>query len=147
MTRSIHIEFQTPQRERLRGRDTFRIVATVVSAEEMPREIFGHQRSLVDPYNGKFADEFAFICSAWDLSIYPANEPLATQVPAFFRKRVIDVLVPSVTLAEEFIATVQSQVATLVTTMNQLDQLATTQSFWYPAPPEEPSSESSEESL
>jgi hypothetical protein len=57
------------------------------------------------------------------LTIYPANEPEATQFPQFFRKDAIDLLVGTQELADETWQTIQREVNELVRAMNKLDVL------------------------
>lgn len=139
MSRAVRLDITTPNKILFKGRDTFRVVITVAEAIDMPKEIFGFQRTLIDPYTGREADEFQFVCSAYDLSAYPANVPNPAQIPAYFRKSQIDVLVPGLIIAERFIDAVKEQVCTLRVQMDTLDRLGTPVSIWCgpePATPE-----------
>jgi hypothetical protein len=140
MTYRIKLTASTPSIVKFKGRDTFRVQIVASDAEDMPNEIFGHQRTLVDPDTNTYQDEFCFVCSPYDLSIYPANEPDPEQFPQFFRKATIDILVPGVEIAQEVIEEVQEQVCHLITLLNKLDELEAATPVWCPSPPEASSS-------
>lgn len=140
MTYRIKLTPYTPSIVKLDGRDTFRVRIVASDGEGMPNEIFGHQRTLVNPDTLEYQDEFVFVCSAYDLSIYPAEEPSESQSPAFFRKDTIDILVPGVEMAAEVIAEVQAQVCHLVVLLEKLDELEALPPVWCPSPPDSSSS-------
>lgn len=129
MNRFVELRRLEPERTRVRGRDGFRLRVDVVEAIGMPREIFGHQRVLIDPVQGKVIDEFLFVCSPYDLEIYPANAPLITQFPAFFRKSFLDIVLPSLDLSEETWILLRSDVCGLVEGLNRLDRLRIVEEF------------------
>ena len=81
----------------------FRLRIVASDAVDMPAAIFLHQKTLVDPYQsgGTVQDEFVCICSPFDLTIYPENEPATGQFPAFFRKSVVDIILPSMDTAAD----------------------------------------------
>jgi hypothetical protein len=133
-TRYIDVTFSTPEPAMFQGRGVFRVVVQVVRAEQMPLEIFGFQQTLLDAYTQTTFDEFAFVCSAYDLSFYPANAPNPTQSPAFFRKSGFDILLPGVAAATDFITEVRNQIEELVDTLNLLDTLTQETSLEYPGP-------------
>ena len=141
-TYRIKLTPSAPTPIKFEGRNVFRIQIVASDAENMPNEIFGHQQTLVDPDTLEKQDEFCFICSPFDLSTYPANEPAPTQTPAFFRKDTIDILLPGVEIADEVIAEVNDQVAHLLVTLEKLDVLNEGAATWHPSAPVE-SSESS----
>jgi len=103
--------------------DAFRLRITAVDNVLMPKHIFAHQRRLVDPYDGTTGDEFCFITSPFDATIYPASEPDVQQFPQFFRKDVVDILLPSSEAADEAWSAIHSQVCNLVAAYNRLDAL------------------------
>lgn len=123
MQYAITLTFQTPEPVTFRGREVFRLVCTASGGTNMPNEIFGHQKALVDPTTGLQQDEFSFICSPYELSIFPANEPSVSQSPAFFRKAEIDILLPTVTMYTDTKAEITSQVDRLLTLLEALDTL------------------------
>lgn len=140
--RFIHLARSVPARHMVNGRESFRMVIAAKYGDEIPNEIFLHQRSLVDPLNqAEYTDEFCAVCSAFDLSVYPANNPSPTQSPAFFRKAYVDVYLPSESVAMDFWNTVYGEVQVLVNSLNKLDQMKTDLLVWVPYPP--PHSESS----
>jgi hypothetical protein len=120
---SIDLSFQSPEPIAFQGREVFRLVCLASNAVNMPTEIFGHQKTLVDPATGAQQDEFSFICSPYELSIYPAGEPNPTQSPAYFRKAEIDILLPTVRMFEDTKAEINSQVQRLLTLLSSLDNL------------------------
>lgn len=139
-TYRIKLTTSTPEVTKFKGRDTFRVIVVASDAEEMPNEIFVHQRTLVDPYTNDTQDEFCFIASPYDLSIYPANEPSPTQSPAYFRKDTIDILVPGILIAEEVIAAVEEQVCHLITVLTKLCETTERDPVWCPSAPDDESS-------
>ena len=103
--------------------DVFRLRITAVDEMLMPRHIFAHQRTLVDPFGGTATDEFCFITSPFDATIYPIDNPDLNQFPQFFRKDVVDFLVPSTEIAEDCWTAIHTQVCNLVDSYNRLDTL------------------------
>ena len=140
---NIKLTPSTPDIMRFKGRDTFRLVVVASDAVNMPNEIFGHQRKLVDPDTNELQDEFCFVCSPYDLSAYPANAPDPLQSPQFYRLDTLDILLPSVTTYDEVWTSIQNQVAVLISTMKSLDRLNVNTPVWIP---EEPASSSSSSS-
>jgi hypothetical protein len=138
MTRRIKLTIATPEPDIFNGYEVFRVRIEASGGEDMPNEIFGHQRTLVDPQTGLEQDEFCFVTSAFDLSTYPAHQPQTGQSPAYFRKSLIDVLMPNLLVANNFIAGVQAEVARLIYIMDHLDLLAVETELWIPSPPEGP---------
>lgn len=135
MARRIKLTFAEPSRATLTGRDVFRLQVTASNAEEMPNEIFLHQRTVYDYSTDNTCDEFVCIASAFDLSIYPANAPDEEQTPQFFRKSTVDILLPSVTVVDSVADEIRAQVSTLVDVLNTLDVISEEQVFWYPSAP------------
>lgn len=140
MTYRIKLTVSTPDIVLFKGRDTFRVHVVASDAEDMPNEVFGHQRTLVDPDTNTYQDEFCFVCSAYDLSTYPANTPDSDQFPQFFRKDTVDILVPGIEIAQATIESIQEQVCHLIVLMNKLDDLDTVVETWCPSAPEDSSS-------
>jgi len=131
-TYRIKLTPSSPEIVKFKGRDTFRLQVVASDGENLPNEIFGHQRTLIDANTSTTADEFCFICSPYDLSIYPANAPAAEQSPAFFRKDTIDILLPGVEKYEEVWGSIQTQVCALITLLESLDDLNTGTAVWCP---------------
>jgi len=124
---SITLTFQTPEPVAFEGREVFRLVCTASNGVNVPNEVFGHEKTLVDPVTGMQQDEFSFICSPYELSIFPANEPDPTQSPQFFRKASLDILLPSVQIFADTKDAIESQVSRLLDLLNLLDELQNTQ--------------------
>jgi len=123
----------TPSVVEFRGKDTFRVKIVASNATDMPVEIFGHQRTPIDPATSTYQDEFVFVCTAYDLSTYPANTPSSSQDPPFFRKDTMDILVPNVVTGNSVIAEVKAQVHTLIADLVKLDALNLATVEWVPS--------------
>lgn len=123
MAYSITLTPYTPEIIKFKGVDSFRVRIVATAATDMPKEVFGHQKTLVDPLTNTSTDEFCFVCSPYDLSAYPANTPDDEQSPQYFRKDTVDILVPGVEMAQEVINQVLEQVQHLVTLLKKLDEL------------------------
>jgi hypothetical protein len=106
----------------------------------MPTAIFGFQQTLVDPVTGQQQDEFSFVCSPYELSIFPANAPNPTQSPAYFRKSEIDILLPTVAMFETTKEEITSQVTRLISLLEALDTLSVTDVVVLGSPPTSSSS-------
>lgn len=103
--------------------DVFRLRITAQDEVLMTRYIFAHQRTLLDPYEGSQFDEFCFIASPFDCTIYPVGEPDINQYPQFFRKDTIDILLASTEMAEDAWEAIREHVCNLVAAYNRLDAL------------------------
>ena len=129
--------------------DAFRLHIQAHDNILMPKEIFAHERRLVDPHAGEVQDDFVCICSPFDCTIYPKNAPDPQQLPQFFRKSVADFLVVSQEMAMDTWTKIHEQVCRLVAAYDNLDVLieAETVRCGVAIPEEEPSlSESESES-
>lgn len=123
-TRGISLTRYEQERAFIKNRgDAFRLKIVAHSARMMPSAIFLHQRRLIDPHEGATCDEFVTVASPFDGTIYPINEPDPHQMPQFFRKDTIDILVPSQDAAMTVSATIQRYVCQLVESYNQMDTL------------------------
>ena len=137
MTRRIKLTFNEPEIEKYLGRNTLRLNVVASDAEDMPAAIFLHQKTLVDQTDSDQQDEFVAICSPYDLSDYPVDEPDSEQFPAFFRKTEIDILLPGVGLFVETKDEIEAQVRHLVHLLDQLETLADVEEVWIPEAPTE----------
>lgn len=146
MTYRVKLTPSAPETVRFLGRNTLRMRIVASDAENMPNEIFLHQRIPVDLSAGETQDEFLAICSPFDLSAYPVGDPADGQSPAFFRKAEIDVLLPGIDTSNAFLAEVVAQVSHLTELLQGLDRLETGQSVWCPSAPDEEDSSSSSSS-
>lgn len=140
--RHVHLRFFTPEPAKFLGRPCFLCRVEVDEAIGMPREIFAFQRTPIDTAAGEFQDEFSFVCSPYDLSVYPVGEPHPDMSPAYFRKAEISILLPSVSAYDKFAEEIKNQVAALIHMMNKLDDLVVQSEAWIPGPPESSSSSS-----
>lgn len=119
----ITLTFEAPSIETFHGKEVFRLKCTASDGMYMPDEIFCHERTVVNEALGESQDEFSHIASPYELSIYPTDEPASGQSPAYFRKAVIDILLPSVTLYEDTKTLIQAQVTRLLDLQEKLDAL------------------------
>jgi hypothetical protein len=123
-SRGITLLLQPQERVYVPNRgEGFRLRVTATDAVDMPAEIFLHQTRLVDPVEAVSGDEFMCICSPFDLTIYPAQEPDLLQFPQFFRKSVLDVILPSQAVAEESWLAIYGEVNGLIEALNKLEYL------------------------
>lgn len=107
----------------------FRMKIEATEAEGLPLEIFGHQRVAVDPDDENVKDEFIFVCSPYDLTLYPANTPDSEQSPPYFRKAVVDVVLPAQTTADEMWDAIKTEVCILIEALNAMDVLVEAEEF------------------
>lgn len=144
MVHRIKLTPYTPETVRFRNRDAFRVKIVASDGDGLPNEIFGFQRTLVDANTEEQCDEFSFVCSPYDISAYPANEPDPDQSPQFFRKATVDILVPSLTVAQEVLEDIEAQVCRLVQLLDQLDDLRVLPAVWCPSEPDDDDDSESE---
>ncbi len=107
----------------------FRLKIQAVEASGLPLEIFGHQRLGVDPHAEVLKDEFIFVCSAFDLTNYPIDEPDSSQSPAYFRKDTVDVVLPAQITADEMWEAIRTEVCTLIAALNAMDVLVVEEDY------------------
>jgi hypothetical protein len=145
MSRGISLRRRPQDRVWVNNRgEGFRLRIEAYDAVNMPAEIFLHQQTLVDPLLGESGEEFVCICSCFDLTIYPANVPDATQFPQFYRKSVLDIILPSQSVAEEAWTAIYDEVCLLKTSLDKLDRLSLGETVRCGDPVEEPPSSISE---
>lgn len=135
MAHRIKLVFSTPSIVRYRNDETLRLAVTASNGTDMPDEIFLHQKSLVDVNTDLECDEFVAICSPYDLSIYPANEPDEDQIPPFFRKATLDILLPGVGTLVDVQADIEKQVCRLISLLDDLDTVSEVTEVWCPNEP------------
>lgn len=124
--RWIRLTRQEQSRQFVQNRgEGFRLTVTAVEANKMPLEIFLYRKAVIDPTdeNTPLGDEFLGVCSCVDLTEYPISAPAAGASPAFFRKKLFDLVLPSQTLALDVWLTVLEEVRVLVESLNKLDYL------------------------
>jgi len=124
MARGISLTRDIQQRVFVPNRgDAFRLRVTAHDNELMPAEIFVYEQRVLDPYTAGTIDDFTHIASPIDLLLYPIGLPDPAQFPAFFRKAVVDFLVPGQTQAETAWQEIHDQVCLLVDALDALDML------------------------
>lgn len=70
------------------------------------------------------------VCSPSDLVDYPADAPALNASPAWFRHNAVDYLFPSVAEMESAWTQILAEVATLIDTLNSLDLLIPSATFY-----------------
>jgi hypothetical protein len=120
MARGIRITWATSRY--IFGRhDGIRVRIDASAACEMTNAIFAYRMLPVDPTTGSDSGFFSHVCSPADLEEYPANAPIPCHRPEWFRKTFVDIIVRSITEAEEFIAAVTDDVRRLKRTLDTMD--------------------------
>ena len=109
--------------EIFRGRAYYRLKFSVTSAQSMPTEVFVHIRSTI---NGDIHDEFQSVAGPLDLVQIPSG---SQDTNGYHRLAHIDMLIESITLAEETISVIKQNLQDLVSGLLQLDQLTLTETF------------------
>lgn len=121
----------------------FRLKVEAIESSLMPLEIFVHQRANVDAAGTRVKEEFVFVASAYNLTLYPINEPDPAQSPAYYRKSVVDIVTASQEMADEFWDALKKEVCVLKEALDAMDVLVVAETFLCG---EEESEELSEES-
>jgi hypothetical protein len=103
--------------------NAFRVRIEAYDNEGMPAEIFLHQKRLLDAEKQVEGEDFCAIAAPDDFAKYPVNTPTPTQVPPFYRKKEIDVLVESREQALELWSLINTRVCALVEALNKKDIL------------------------
>jgi hypothetical protein len=103
--------------------DGVRVRFDVICAEEMTTKVFAYRMLPLSPKTGEAVGTFSHVCSPPDVAEYPADEPAPASSPEWFRLSYVDVLVRSVTEAENFIAGVREDVRRLKLTYDKMDEI------------------------
>ena len=95
----------------------------IVARDElmMPRHIFVHQRSQLNPYSQEQEDEFCFVITPYQATLFPVNNPDPTQFPQFFRKDTVMLTGPSQEIVFSCWNAISEDVCLLVEAYNRLD--------------------------
>lgn len=102
-----------------------KITAYGDDVEPLPDDkIFLYQRRLLQPEGNVTEDVFTAVCSVMDTQVYPADEPTDNSEPAFFRLNTVDVIHTSKTVLLEAWEDMKTDVASLVQTIQNMDDLA-----------------------
>jgi hypothetical protein len=124
MQYKISLTISTPTIVKFKGRDVFRCVVVASSPLGLPKEIFIHQRTLINPNTLTYQNEFCAVASPYELSLYPVDEPNVDDDPGFFRKDTIDVYLPGIEIIDAFTEEVKYQVNHLLYLLCKLDDLS-----------------------
>jgi hypothetical protein len=124
--RTIKLDRDALEKVTLDGQDLFKLRITASSASLMPVAIFSYQRRPVEPKDPeKVVEEFMFVATPYDATVYPVDDPDPTQWPSFFRRDFIELYVPSSEIAESIWNQVDLEVKALVAAYKRLDYLET----------------------
>ena len=123
MGRGISISYAEPVRLEGVIATSWRVVITASDGVDMPDEIFLFQRVYADDAHTTTVDQLMTVCTPFDLTTFPIDDPTVGQSPPFFRKAVIDVMVPTLDAADYMWARIQEAVCDLKEQMDRLDTL------------------------
>lgn len=138
MTHAVKLRFEEPNEEVFRGLPVFRIRVTVIDYRGFEDDkIFVWRKTPYDPWAGTKHDEFEGLCSVFDLTAYPINEPTAEQNPPRFRRNVAVITAPSVDIAKAGRSMLKDMVDQLCETADNIEVMTVTEETWFPAEPEE----------
>lgn len=101
--------------------DAFRFRVVAYGAFEMPNEVFLYGKKIHNPDVGESASLFTSVCSPADLEDYPIGD--STEIPAFFRKDSVDLVLRSKAMADEAWRVIQADVASLIRALDFGDDL------------------------
>lgn len=121
MPRSIKLSWATSH-YRLGTDDGVRLRVVASCAEGLSDSIFAY-RLLPTGVSGEAEATFDHVCSPPDMADYPENQPRDGEEPPWFRLSFLDVMVRSVSQADNAIAIIQSDVNRLISTLNKMDTL------------------------
>jgi hypothetical protein len=125
MARGITLNRYAQSRQYVENRgEGFRLRVTATDGEGVPEEIFLHEATLINPYTGAYGEQFVCVCSAVDITLYPANVADVTQWPSFYRRAYFDIIVPSQDIADDTWTAVQAEVSVLIAALNKMEYLA-----------------------
>jgi hypothetical protein len=135
MTHHIQLQFSTPEPYPVEDRYAFRLRVEVVDAVDMPFEIFLHHKLVKNAEQGLVADNFLGICSAWELSLFPALAPADGQNPPFYRLAYVDFVLPGIEYVARVIEYLETERDNLCLFLDHLDQLSVVSLSWGPTTP------------
>jgi len=107
----------------INGNQGFRLRVTATDGIGIDDEIFRYYQQPINYQTGVAASSFSGVCSWPDLVELPITEPLPEDSPAGFRLNYFDIVVDSETIANEVWDLIQVQVAELVQTVKDGENL------------------------
>ncbi len=144
MTRRIKLERLGVENANVAYLGAYRLQVQVAEIEDMPEEIFIHERK-VDPDTAEITDTFCAVASPVDIYEMPINAPNSES--AYFRKSSMDGYVRSTAEAEDIWNSIQRETCILIEALNRYDTLTVIATTWCPeAPPDSSDSSASSES-
>lgn len=103
--------------------DGVRVRFDVICADEMTTKVFAYRMLPLSPTTGTALGHFSHVCSPPDVAAYPEDEPAPASAPEWFRLSYVDIIVRSVTEAEDFIAIVREDIQRLKDTYDKMDTI------------------------
>lgn len=126
MPRGITLtRYTSPNVTLLNRGDGVRLRITASDGLSMANEVFLLKRRILDAQTGAITNEFCAVASPEDLIAYPIDAPHITASPAYFLSDTVDVVVGSVTTADQIWQEVKTRVCKLVEALNRKDELST----------------------
>jgi hypothetical protein len=98
-----------------------RIKITVTGASGLSPKIFVYREIPLNPNDETKVAQFDHVASPSDLEDFPEDAPVSGSDPPWFRLNVVDVIVRSRTIAEEFWVALFQDVTELKNTLERLD--------------------------
>jgi hypothetical protein len=103
----------------------FRCRIEVMAVNNLPSEkLFAYIAVPVAGESGIKKGQFSHVCSATDLEEFPEDDPDPQSAEQFFRASVVDLVVPTKSIAEDFVSLVTTDVEMLVNTYQQFTDMS-----------------------
>ena len=108
-----------------------RVRLECTAAEGLSSKIFAYSpdSSGVEPDYTSSNGKFNHVCNVVDMIECPEDEPSPGKWPVWFRKNYVDLLLPNVEMAEDFIRKVEEEVQDLYNNMKRYNSLISEGSF------------------
>lgn len=123
--RQVHLIVEETPRGRVNSSHRLRILN--VYASEVPLEIFSHAQRIVHEESAKYDEDFCFVASPIDLEVYPSHAPDLSQQPAYYRKSLVDVILPNATISDQVKKRILREADNLVASLNRRETLTQSQ--------------------
>ena len=114
-----------------------KVTATAQTPADMTAAVFAFQQSLADPYKATTEEQFMFVCSPFQLSIFPEDSSEETSILQFYRKDEVEVFFQSQKDANQFWTDLKAAVDNLVDRLERNDDsvLEPQTAVWVPDAP------------
>ena len=134
--RALKLTVWAPAAVKFNGVNAYRVRMEVTDSVVVSPYVFVHRRTQVNPYTLTYQDVFNYVAGPPQIVDYPEVSPDLEKSP-YFRKSVVDVILPTVQIADQFIATVKQELACLIETYDLLDALELLSEEWIGTEPDE----------